>query len=135
MANMSSESEVKMLPEAMDVMGESKETRTIALEAPMEEEEGRGENLEIKMPSSTQKETLQQVEALMESEKAELEQEVVEIMTEMQVETSTEEEGGEKKREMKMQQVEALMESSKAEPEQEAVEIRMEMEGGKKNAK
>jgi hypothetical protein len=71
----------------------------------------------------------------MESEKAELEQEVVEIMTEMQVETSTEEEGGEKKREMKMQQVEALMESSKAEPEQEAVEIRTEMEGGKKNAK
>ena len=32
-------------------------------------EEGRGENHEIKMPSSTQKETLQQVEALMESEK------------------------------------------------------------------
>jgi hypothetical protein len=78
-------------------MGESKETRTIALEAPMEEEEGRGENLEIKMPSSMQKETLQQVEALMESEKAELEQEVVEITTEMQVETSTEEEGGGKK--------------------------------------
>jgi hypothetical protein len=33
----------------------------------------------------------------MKSEKAELEQEVVEITTEMQVETSTEEEGGEKK--------------------------------------
>ncbi len=96
------------------------------------------------MPSSTQKETLQQVEALMESKKAELEQEVVEITMEMQVETSTEEEGGGKKCEMKMpsptqmktrQQVEALMESSKAEPEQEAIEIRTEMEGGEKNAK
>jgi hypothetical protein len=68
------------------------------LETPMEEEEGRGENLEMKMQSSTQNETLQQVEALMESKKAELDQEVVEIMTEMQVETSTEEEGEKKTR-------------------------------------